>query len=128
MKIRYFPFHVLWFVCYLSVTILVGCAVQPTVQATPPLATATSETATAVGQIILGYGDHSPVPNLPLWLGKESQGQPITYTDANGKFVLTGLPVGQTIDVVDDHLAFQFNITSSGIVDVGKFEYPLIHP
>ncbi|HSA99479.1 MAG TPA: hypothetical protein VLE49_02435 [Anaerolineales bacterium] len=129
MKIRYFLSHVLWFVSCLSATILlVGCVVQPTVQATTPLTTATPETATAVGRIILGYGDHSPVPNLPLWLGKESQGQPTTYTDANGKFVLTGLPVGQTIDVVDDHLAFQFNITSSGIVDVGTFEYPLIHP
>lgn len=97
----------------------IGCTVQLTTARTSP--------ATAIGQIILGYGDHGPVPNLPLWLGKESQGQPTAYTDENGKFVLIGLPVGQTIYVVDDHLAFQFNISSSGIIGVGTFEYPLIH-
>lgn len=127
MKTRNALSHKLWFLgCFFILVSLIGCAVQPT--ATTSLATATPETATAIGQIILGYGDRSPVPNLPLWLGKESQGQPTTYTDANGKFVLTGLPVGQTIYVVDDHLAFQFNISSSGIIDVGTFEYPLIHP
>jgi hypothetical protein len=29
--------------------------------------------ATATGRVILGYGDHSPVGDLPLWIGKESQ-------------------------------------------------------
>ena len=106
---------------------LIGCAIQSTSTPTP-LATASPDTATAIGRIILGYGDHSPVSNLPLWLGKESHGQPTTYTNANGEFILTGLPIGQVIDVVDDHLAFQFNVTSSGIIDVGTFEYPLIHP
>ena len=84
--------------------------------------------ATARGRIVLGYGDHSPVADLPLWLGKESLGQPVTRTDANGEFTLTGLSIGQVVDVVDDHLAFEFKVTSGGIVDLGTIEYPLIHP
>ncbi len=73
-----------------------------------PVPTATPGSATARGQVVLGYGDHSPVPDLPLWLGKVS--------------------VGQVVDVVDDHLAFQFKVTSDGIIDLGTIEYPLIHP
>ena len=129
MKTRYPLSHILWFISCLSITVLlIGCTDQSTSTINTPIATATQETATAIGRIILGYGDHGPVPNLPLWLGKESSGKPVTYTDANGKFILTGLPIGQTIDVVDDHLAFQFIITSSGIIDIGIFEYPLIRP
>lgn len=119
MKKRHIAIHILLFASWFSVMMsLVGCTIQPTL---PP-------TATAIGRIVLGYGDHSPVPNLPLWIGKESRGQPVTRTNENGEFTLTGLPVGQTIDVVDDHLAFQVNVTSSGIIDLGTLEYPLIHP
>ena len=96
----------------------------------PPTAVpaATVGTATARGRIVLGYGDHGAVPGLPLWLGKESRGQPVARTDANGEFSLTGLPIGQVVDVVDDHLAFQIKVTSGGIIDLGTIEYPLIHP
>ena len=92
------------------------------------MASATAGSATARGRIILGYGDRGPVPDLPLWLGKESLGQPVTRTNANGEFTLTGLPIGQIVDVVDDHLAFQIKVTSGGIIDLGTIEYPLIHP
>jgi hypothetical protein len=123
MKKRFIATHILLFASWFSITMsLTGCTTQP------PLPSATPQTATAIGRIILGYGDHSPVPDLPLWIGKESHGLPVTRTNEKGEFTLTGLPVGQVIDVVDDHLAFQFQVTSSGIIDVGTFEYPLIHP
>jgi hypothetical protein len=123
--------------CFWFIVSLIGCATQPT--STPPVllatstapippATATPNTATAIGRIVLGYGDHSPVAGLPLWLGRESHGEPVTRTNAKGEFTLTGLPVGQVIDVADDHLFFQINVTSSGIIDLGTLEYPLIHP
>jgi hypothetical protein len=81
-----------------------------------------------MGRIVLGYGDHSPVAGLPLWLGRESHGEPVARTNSRGEFTLTGLPVGQVIDVVDDHLFFKINVTSSGIIDLGTLEYPLVHP
>ena len=106
--------------------LLVGCAARPT--PTPVLPPATASGATVIGRIVLGYGDHSPVADLPLWVGKESQGQPATRTNANGEFTLTNLPIGRVIDVVDDHLTFQVDTTPGGIIDVGTLEYPLIHP
>ncbi len=106
------------------VLFLAGCTAQPA----SPQPASSAETATAIGRIVLGYGDHSPVPNLPLWIGKESRGEPAARTNENGEFTLAGLPVGQVIDVVDDHLAFQIDVTSSGIIDLGTLEYPLIHP
>lgn len=111
-------------ILFFASMVLVGCASQSTL----PTPTTTPETATVIGRIILGYGDHSPVPNLPLWIGKESIGEPIAHTNDNGEFTLTGLPVGQVIDIVDDHLFFQVNVTFSGIIDLGTIEYPLIHP
>ncbi len=125
MKKRYSAIHILLIAsCFSIIAPLAGCTPQPTL----PSPSSTPETATAIGRIVLGYGDHGPVPNLPLWIGKESRGLPVTYTNEKGEFTLTGLPVGQVIDVVDDHLAFQFKVTSSGLNEVGTFEYPLIHP
>ena len=125
MKKRYAASRILLLASCFSIAVsLAGCTAWPTTL--PP--TATPETATAIGRIVLGYGDHSPVPNLPLWIGKESIGPPVARTDEKGEFTLTDLPVGQVINVVDDHLAFQFKVESSGIIDVGTFEYPLIHP
>lgn len=115
----------LWF---MSLFLAIIASSSCTSQVTLPSPTRTSETATVVGRIVLGYGDHSPVPNLPLWIGKESVGQPAVYTDENGEFTLTGLPVGQVVDIVDDHLSFQVDIQSSGVRDLGTIEYPLIHP
>lgn len=83
---------------------------------------------TVIGRVVLGYGSHSPVADLPLWIGKESQGEPTTRTKANGEFTLTNFPVGQVVDVVNNHLAFQVPITSSGTIDLGILKYPLIHP
>ena len=101
-----------------------GCASQKPL----PSPTPTPGTATVRGRIVLGYGDHSPVVDLPLWIGKESLGPPAARTDANGEFTLRGLPVGGVIDVVDDHLTFQVQVTSGGVIDAGTFEYPLVHP
>lgn len=129
MKPRYTLAHNLLIAsCSWIIFSLTSCTIQP--PSTIPISTATStpNTATVIGRIVLGYGDHSPVPDLPLWLGKESNGEPVTRTNANGEFTLTGLPVGEVLDVVDDHLFFQINITSGGIIDLGTLEYPLIHP
>jgi hypothetical protein len=105
---------------------------NPLVQtnATPSLveSTQTPDALTVTGKIILGYGDHSPVADLPLWIGEESQGQPIAQTNRDGEFMLKNLSIGQTIDVVDDHLTFQVYKTSSGTIDLGLLKYPLIHP
>jgi hypothetical protein len=74
-----------------------------------------------------GYGRHQPVSGLPLWIGKESHGEPAAYTDSNGEFTLTNLPVG-LVDVVDSHLRFQVPISSAtAMVDLGVIKYPLIH-
>ena len=73
---------------------------------TLPSTIAKAKIATIIGGIGFGYGDHSPVTNLPLWIGKESVGQPAVYTDENGEFTLTGLLVGQVVDIMDDHLFF----------------------
>ncbi len=94
----------------------------------PATATPAARTATAIGRIVLGYGDYSPVADLPLWLGTESLGQPVARTNADGQFTLTNLPVGQVVDVTDDHLTFHIDVTSTGTIDAGTFEYPLIHP
>ncbi len=93
----------------------------------PPTA-APADNVTVTGRIVLGYADHSPVADLPLWLGTESLGPPITRTDASGVFTLTGQAVRQVVNVVDDHLTFQFTITQAGKFDAGTFYYPLIHP
>jgi hypothetical protein len=114
------------FISCVCAMVLFGCAPQPNL--TPPTPLPAPGGATAIGRIVLGYGDHSPVAGLPLWLGKESRGQPVTRTNANGEFTLANLPVGQVIDVVDDHLTFQIVVTSGGIIDLGMIEYPLIHP
>ena len=84
--------------------------------------------ATVVGRVVEGYGRHRPISSLPLWPGKESSGEPLTTTDANGQFELTNLPVGQTIYVNGSHLTFQMMITSHQTVDLGILKYPLIHP
>ena len=84
--------------------------------------------ATLTGQVIAGYGDHHPIGGLPLRLRQKGDGSWDTYTDANGNFTLTDLPVGGVI-VEDDHLIFQVTIDSpSQSVDLGKLKYPLIHP
>jgi hypothetical protein len=105
----------------------------PTLAATPTVTpteipTDTVYGATVTGRVVLGYGSHSPVSDLPLWVGKESQGEPTTRTRANGEFILTDLPIGQVVDVVNSHLAFRVPITSGGTMDIGTLKYPLIHP
>ncbi len=89
----------------------------------------TSTTGSAVfGRVIWGYGDHRPAGRLPLWIGKESPGEPATYTSDDGYFALTHLPTGP-VDVVDDHLTFQVTIPGEGTpVYPGQLKYPLIHP
>lgn len=94
----------------------------------PPTPTAAGNGATVVGRVVLGYGNHQPVGNLPLWVGRESQGEPATRTNADGEFALTNLPTG-LVDVVDNHLAFQVPVSSLGAkIDLGVLKYPLIHP
>jgi hypothetical protein len=84
--------------------------------------------ATLTGQVIAGYGDHQPISGLPLRLRQKGDGSWDTYTDGNGHFTLTDLPVGGVI-VEDDHLIFQVTIDSpSQSIDLGKLKYPLIHP
>ncbi len=84
--------------------------------------------ATLTGQVIAGYGDHQPISGLPLHVRQKGDGNWDTYTDGNGNFTLTGLPVGRVF-VEDDHLIFRVTIDSpSQSVDLGKLKYPLIHP
>jgi hypothetical protein len=83
---------------------------------------------TATGRAILGYGAHSPVAGLPVWVGTQSQEEPATRTGGDGEFTLTGLPAGLA-DVVDSHLAFQVPLSSTGAtIDLGLLKYPLFHP
>ena len=92
--------------------------------ATPPLV----GTALIFGRIVLGYGDHSPVADLPLWLGPQSSGPPAARTNANGEFALDHVPSDQVAQVTDDHLAFRVDVSCACPVDVGTLEYPLVHP
>ncbi len=112
----------------LAVLLLMGCNPPGTTRLYPTSSPVAADTATLTGRIVLGYGDHRPVADLPLWIGLESRGQPVTRTNANGEFTLSGLPVGETVDVVDDHLSFQVRITHPGLIDLGTLEYPLVHP
>lgn len=84
--------------------------------------------ATVTGRVVLGYGSHRPVGDLPLRVGKESRGQWDTYTDGDGYFVLTGVPTG-LVDIVNNHLSFQIPTSTTGqLVDLGILKYPLVHP
>lgn len=84
--------------------------------------------ATLTGQVIAGYGNHQPISGLPLRVRQKGDGGREAYTDANGNFTLTDLPVGGVI-VEDDHLTFQVTIDSpSQPINLGKLRYPLIHP
>jgi hypothetical protein len=84
--------------------------------------------ATLTGQVIAGYGNHQPISGLPLRVRQKGDGGWDTYTDGNGQFTLTDLPVGDVI-VEDDHLIFQVTIDSpTQSIDLGKLKYPLIHP
>lgn len=101
---------------------------------TPPVETATLAStdspsgAMISGQIIAGYGDHRPFSELPLRIRQKNSEAWDTYTDGNGYFTLTNLPLGQ-VDIDDGHLTFQVTITStSQIINLGKLRYPLIHP
>jgi hypothetical protein len=86
------------------------------------------QSGTATGRVILGFGEHSPVTDLPLWIGTESQGEPATRTTGDGEFTLTDLPAG-LVDVVDSHLAFQVAVSSTNAtVELGLLKYPLFHP
>ena len=84
--------------------------------------------AILTGQVVAGYGDHSPVVFLPLrvrrW-GKESWD---TSTDGGGYFTLTNVPVGPAY-IDNSHLTFQVTIDSpTQSIDLGKLKYPLVHP
>jgi hypothetical protein len=84
--------------------------------------------AIITGQVIAGYGDHQPISGLPLRVRQKGDGSWDTYTDGNGNFTLTDLPVGRVL-VEDDHLTFRVTIDSpSQSIDLGKLKYPLIHP
>jgi hypothetical protein len=103
-------------VAVVIVTLAVACASSP------------AGGVTVTGRVVLGYGNHSPVEDLPLWIGTQSQGEPTTRTSADGEFTLIDLPIG-TVNIVDDHLTFQVPVTSSGErIDLGLLKYPLMHP
>ncbi len=104
--------------------------IRPTQSPTPvPTSEPPGETgATITGQVITGYGDHQPVSGLPLRIRQKDDESWDTYTDGNGSFTLTNLPVGR-VDVDDDHLSFQVTLDSPGqSINLGKLKYPLIHP
>ncbi len=85
--------------------------------------------ASVTGQVIAGYGDHRPVPNLPLRIrqqGNDHWGD--TYTDGEGFFTLTHVPVGH-VYIDDDHLTFHLTIDSpTQSINLGKLKYLLLHP
>ncbi len=87
-----------------------------------------SSGATITGQVITGFGDHRPFAGLPLRIRQKNNNDWDTYTDGDGFFTLTNLPLGR-VDIDDSHLFFQVSITStSHVMDLGKLRYPLIHP
>jgi len=108
-----------FYLLIISLLALIGCS---------SASTENTESVTITGQVILGFGSHDPVAELPLWIGLESKGEPVTKTNEDGTFILTDLPVDQTIYVVDSHLDFEVPPTSGGEVDLGLLKYPLIHP
>jgi hypothetical protein len=85
--------------------------------------------ATAVGRIVEGYGAHGPV-NAALQIRRSpasAAAVAITQGD-DGRFELSGLPVGQT-DVDAWYLSFVVPVTRTGVVvDLGVLKFPLIHP
>lgn len=95
---------------------------------TPTATLKDDSSATVVGRVIKGYGDHQPVSGLPLWIGAESNGVPDARTDENGEFILSGLPIGERVEVVNSHLSFHIPESQKGTTDIGTLKYPLIHP
>lgn len=84
--------------------------------------------ATATGRVILGFGKHLPVGDLPLWVGNEPDEEIKRRTAADGTFTLTGLQPG-LIRVRNSHLEFEVPVTTlTETLDLGLLKYPLIHP
>ena len=83
--------------------------------------------STVAGYVIAGYGAHRPIGDLPLWVGLESIGDPVTRTLSDGYFAIGDLPPGR-VNIVDSHLAFQAFIPGMGArIDLGRLKYPLSH-
>lgn len=84
--------------------------------------------ATATGRVILGFGEHLPVADLPLWVGDEPDEEIKRRTVADGTFTLTGLQPG-LIRVRNSHLEFEVPVTViTETLELGLLKYPLIHP
>ncbi len=84
--------------------------------------------ATATGRVVAGYGQHSPVSDLPLWVGNEPIEEIRRRTAENGAFTLTGLPPG-LIRVRNSHLEFEVPVTAiTETIKLGLLKYPLFHP
>ncbi len=84
--------------------------------------------ATVTGRIIVGYGSHGPLSDLPLWVGNEPDEEIKRRTAANGTFTLSGLQPGLT-RIRNSHLAFEVPVTAiTDTIDLGLLKYPLIHP
>ena len=109
-------------------------AAQSTVSPLPPMETMTiaqenstnadQANATITGQVIAGFGAHRPIPNLLLRIGQKEDDN-YTYTDKDGYFTLSNLPVG-LVDIDNSHLSFQVTIAAtSQFIDLGKLKYPL---
>lgn len=96
--------------------------------ATPEVSPTVPSGPTVVGRVVEGYGDHQPIPGLPLWLGQTSSGDPVAETDSEGRFELRNLPVDRMITVNSSHLDFRVTLTSAQTVDLGTLKYPLTHP
>ena len=90
-----------------------------------PTDSASVEGRTVTGQIVLGYGDHSPVSRALLQL--EPGGPFVAETDQSGRFTLTGIPITQTT-VYANHLRFVIPAGEEAYLDLGILEYPLVHP
>lgn len=101
----------------------------------PALLAATPAAACAgsvVGQVALGYGDHSPVAGAWVQLSNmpdDPTGQrKLVRTAADGSFRVDAVPLGPHDGAVS-HACFAVTIERCGqVVDVGTVEYPLVHP
>ncbi|MDT8307839.1 MAG: hypothetical protein RRC07_18035 [Anaerolineae bacterium] len=80
---------------------------------------------TVTGQIVQGYGDHSPVARALLQL--EPGGEFVAETDTDGAFTLNNVPFAETT-VYAGHLHFVIPAGEEAHLDLGTIEYPLVHP
>jgi hypothetical protein len=90
-----------------------------------PADTSDGSGRTVTGQIVQGYGDHSPVARALLQL--EPGSEFVAETDANGEFTLNDVPFAETT-VYAGHLRFVIPAGEEARLDLGTIEYPLVHP